>query len=173
MCVCVCAREGGVSKSCVCSLEASECYNWVNMSKWSMSWALGAGENCIFCTYGFGWTPSYSDNKHSAFALLKLQLNRIAAQPSSITNVSLRTALNLCLVGKLWVIGFTFASDADVNKDDEQRGIWLNALLGYRQNKLKGSSLIYLSLRETNICMSCHISYAGVMFWGYTDFPLL
>lgn len=25
-----------------------------------------------------------------------------------------------------------------------------------------------LFLRETSICMSCHISYVGVMFWGYT-----
>lgn len=32
---------------------------------------------------------------------------------------------------------------------------------------------LFLSLRETNTCMSCHISYVGVMFWGYTDFSLL
>lgn len=29
-----------------------------------------------------------------------------------------------------------------------------------------------LFLRETKICMSCHISYVGVMFWGYTDFTV-
>lgn len=32
---------------------------------------------------------------------------------------------------------------------------------------------LFLSLRETNTCMSCHISYVGVMFWGYTGFSLL
>lgn len=31
---------------------------------------------------------------------------------------------------------------------------------------------LFLSLRETNICVSCHISYVGVMFWGYTDFTV-
>lgn len=32
---------------------------------------------------------------------------------------------------------------------------------------------LFLSLRETNTCTSCHISYVGVMFWGYTGFSLL
>lgn len=54
---CVCGGEGVVSKCCVCSLEASVCYNWVNMSKWSMWWASGAGENCCFCTYRAWMNP--------------------------------------------------------------------------------------------------------------------
>lgn len=31
---------------------------------------------------------------------------------------------------------------------------------------------LFLSVRETHICMSCHISYVGIMFWGYTDFTV-
>lgn len=75
---------------------------------------------------GLGWARPYSNNKHSAFALLKPQHSRIAVQPSSVVAVSLRSALNLSLVGKLRIIGFDFASVVEVNEDDEQRGRWLN-----------------------------------------------
>jgi len=54
--------------------------------------------------------------------LLKPQHSRIAVQPGSVADVSLRNALNLCLVGKLRIIGFDFASVVEVNEDDEQRG---------------------------------------------------
>lgn len=117
---CVCGGEGVVSKSCTCSLEVPVCYNWANMSKWSMWWALGVGENCFFCTCRACVSPL------TAFALLKPQHSRIAVQPSSVATVSQRSALNLSLVGKLRIIGFGFASVVEVNEDDEQRGRWLN-----------------------------------------------
>lgn len=105
--VCVCVVEREVSqKAGFVLLRILSAVNESTCQKWSMCWALGAGENRIFCTYRFRWTPSYNDDKHSTFALLKLQLNRIVTQPNSLTDVSVRTALNLNLVGKLWVICF-------------------------------------------------------------------
>lgn len=140
---CVCGGEGVVSKSCVCSLEApvsiieSTCQSEVHGELWEQRRTASSAHT------GLGWASSYSDNKHSAFALLKPQHNRIAAQPGSVADVSLRIVLNLCLVEKLRIIGSDFASDADVNEDDEQRGRLLNALLRYRQCELQGPSLIY------------------------------
>lgn len=151
----MCGGEGVISKNCVCSLEAPTCYNWVNMSKWSMWRALGAGENCCFCTDRAWMNPVCSGNKHSAFALLKPQHNRIAIQPSPIADVSLRIVLNLWLVGKLGIIGFVFTSDANLSGDNEQKRRWWYTLLRYSQWTLKRPSLIYfeISKKQMSICL--------------------
>lgn len=135
-CVCVVGRE--LSQKAVfvpwrlpCAIIESTCQSEVcgELCEWGKTASAHTG---------LGWTHSYSNNKHSAFALLKPQHSRIAVQPGSVADVSLRNALNLCLVGKLRIIGFNFASVVDLKEVGEQRRRWLNCCWDTGKASYKG-----------------------------------